>query len=154
MLSGPTSFDDGSTCHTNIVTTHALLVDTQFDQRLQSFWDLESRGICNHEKTVYDEFSESVTFGEGRCQVSLPWKQQHKPLPDNYQLSLRRLTGLMKRLKQTPDLLHKINTTQPSKSKSGRGLWKTDDDGATRVHYLPHHAVIRTDKSTTKLRIV
>lgn len=84
VLSGPTSFDDGSTCHTNIVTTHALLVDAQLDQRLQSFWDLESLGICNHEKTMYDEFSESVTFSEGRYQVSLPWKQQHKPLPDNY----------------------------------------------------------------------
>ena len=29
-----------------------------------------------------------------------------------------------------------------------------DIEGATQVHYLPHHAVIRTDKSMTKLRIV
>ncbi len=27
-------------------------------------------------------------------------------------------------------------------------------DGASGVHYLPHHAVIRRDKSTTKLRVV
>ena len=30
----------------------------------------------------------------------------------------------------------------------------SDNKGSTQVHYLPHHAVIRTDKSTTKLRIV
>lgn len=29
-----------------------------------------------------------------------------------------------------------------------------DIEGATQVHYLPHHAVIRTNKSTTKLQIV
>ena len=25
---------------------------------------------------------------------------------------------------------------------------------STRVHYLPHHAVLRRDKETTKLRVV
>ena len=88
VLSGPTIFEDGNTCHANLATTHVLLVDTHLDQHLQSFWDLETLGICGHEKTMYDEFSESVTFREGRYQVSLPWRQQHKPLPENYQLSL------------------------------------------------------------------
>lgn len=89
VLSGPTRFDDSSSCHTNLTTTHVLLVDTQLDQRLQSFWDLETLGIDDTERTVYDEFSESITFTERRYQVSLPWKQQHKSLPENYQLSLR-----------------------------------------------------------------
>ena len=93
VLSGPSNFNDGGPCYTNLVTTHVLLVDTQLDQRLKSFWELETLGICEPEKTMYDELSESITFSGGRYQVSLPWRQQHEPLPENYQLSLRLLKG-------------------------------------------------------------
>ena len=31
---------------------------------------------------------------------------------------------------------------------------KPSEGGVGRVHYIPHHAVIRTDKSITKLRVV
>ena len=31
---------------------------------------------------------------------------------------------------------------------------KPGEGGVGRVHCIPHHAVIRTDKSTTKLRVV
>ena len=33
-------------------------------------------------------------------------------------------------------------------------LSSTSNQSATRVHYLPHHAVIRRERQTTKLRIV
>ena len=28
------------------------------------------------------------------------------------------------------------------------------EPNSTRLHYLPHHAIVRSDKDTTKLRIV
>ena len=68
VLSGPI---ESSCTITNLTSTHVLLVDTSLDQCLQSFWDLETLGIYVPEKTVYDWFSESITFVEGRCQVSL-----------------------------------------------------------------------------------
>ena len=155
VLSGPTRFDSGNICHVNMATTHVLLVDNLLDQRLQSFWDLETLGIRDTEKTVYDEFSEAITFSEGRYQVSLPWKQQHKPLPENYQLSLRRLEGLIKRLRQSPDVLKEYDDTiqEQIQARIVEDV-PANSKESNPVHYLPHHAVIRTDKSTTKLRIV
>ncbi len=81
-------------------TTHVLKVDTQpteydrLEGQLRSFWELESLGISETEKTMYDEFLSSVASQDGRYQVSLLWKEPHDPLPDNYQLSRKRLQGL------------------------------------------------------------
>ena len=116
VLSGPTKLNDSGFSHTNLATTH---VDTQLDNRLKSFWELENLGICEPEKTIYDEFSESITFNDGRYQVSLPWRQQHKPLPENYQLSLHQLQGLLKRLPMSFR-----NTIQEYKSRSRWVLWR------------------------------
>ena len=113
VLSGPI---ESSCTITNLTSTHVLLVDTSLDQRLQSFWTL---GIHVTEKNVYDGFSESVIFVEGRYQVSLLWRMQHKPLPDNYQLSRRRLDSLLKRLRQNPDLLQKCNDTIQEQIRAG-----------------------------------
>jgi len=78
---------------------------------LGPFLELETLGICEPEKTIYYDFSKSVTFNNGRYQVSLPWREQHKSLPENYQLSLHRLRGLFKRLRQVPDVLQKYDDT-------------------------------------------
>ena len=104
---------------------------------------------------MYDEFSESITFSEGRYQVSLPWKLQHRLLPDNYQLSLRRLEGLLKRLRQTPDVQKKYDDTirEQIQTEIVEDV-PPENKRSVQVHYLPHHAVIHADKSTTKLRIV
>jgi len=115
----------------------------------------ETLGICEPEKTIYDDFFKSVTFNNGRYQVSLPRREQHKSLPENYQLSLHRFRGLLKRLRQVPDVLQKYDDTIQEQIQM-RILEDVpaDDKRSTQVYYLPHHAVIRTDKSTTKLRIV
>lgn len=99
----------------NLVTTHVLRVNAQpsesksLDDRLRSFWELEALGIRESEKTMYDEFIDAVTFQDGRFQVSLPWKEFHRPLPDNYQLSCSRLRGLLHRLRQTPSILQQYD---------------------------------------------
>ena len=70
-------------------------------------------------------------------------------------MSLRRLNSLFKRLKDTPDLLEKYDAI--IKEQLDLGIVVPVDDSLSspaRVHYMPHHAVIRRDKSTTKVRVV
>lgn len=49
---------------------------------LRAFWELESLGIQPNEETLCD--SPSTIASSLMEIVSLPWKQFHQPLPDNY----------------------------------------------------------------------
>ena len=96
----------------SLITVHTLRVDDgvsnkMLDATMSSFWELESLGIQPEfsEDSVSDHFSSSVQMKEGRYEVSLPWRECHDPLPTNYDLSRRRLTGLLRRLRQRPDVL-------------------------------------------------
>ena len=161
VLSGPTSLKSSLRCSVNLMTTHVLRVGSQLqepanlEEQLRAFWELESLGIQREEKTLYDDFATSVTFRDGRYQVSLPWKDYHEPLPDNYSLSVKRLQGLLHRLRQDPDILREYDRTIKEQLEKGI-IEALPDEGSTAIsfHYLPHHAVVRQDRSTTKLRIV
>ena len=148
-------------CSTNLVTTHVLRVDSQpsiqcpLEEQLRSFWELESIGILEPERTLLDEFSDTITFREGRYEVPLPWKQLHKPLPDNYLLSCKRLQGLLRCLKQTPDLLQEYDGI--IRDQMQRGIIEPIPEANTvssLCHYLLHHAVVQSDKAMMKLGIV
>lgn len=71
----------------NLTITHVLRADAQsletthLEEQLRSFWELESLGIHNEEKTLYDDFASHIAFYDGRYQVSLPRREFHKPLP-------------------------------------------------------------------------
>ena len=86
--------------------------------------------------------------------VSLPWKHFHQSLPDNYHLSQNRLHGLLKRLRQNPALLDYDHIIKEQIEKGIVEDAPTVGGDPTRLHYLPHHAIIRRDKDTTKLRVV
>lgn len=62
--------------------------DAGLEEQLRSFWELESLGIQEVEKTLYDDFVSNITFSQGHYQVTLPWKEFHDALPDHYQLIL------------------------------------------------------------------
>ena len=164
VLSGPvgTVGDSAPTC----LITHTLRIDgtphddlQALDDRLKSFWDLESFGISGSDcsVSVYKKFGESIRFSDGRYEVQLPWKQAHPTLPDNYNLSLKRLRGLIRRLKQNPVVLREYDAIIKDQIQKGM-VELVEQPGnaerAERVHYLPHHAVVREDKDTTKVRVV
>ena len=165
VLSGPaTGLSCESTsmglfsCHTlkaevsTIGCTDATLNDT-----LKKFWDLEAIGIKAEESSVYEEFTQNVVFQDGRYSVHLPWKSYHPPLPDNFNLCQTRLFGLIKRLRQSPHILREYDNI--IQDQINKGIVEIVEDPWTsgkigKLHYLPHHGVIREDKSMTKLRIV
>ena len=84
--------------------------DTNLDSVLKRFWDLESLGIVSDEPSVYEKIMEGIIFNNMRYEVRLLWKDEHTILPDNYELSETRLRGLMRRLKQDPQVLKEYDT--------------------------------------------
>ena len=169
-LSAPVENAPRSDTHSvNLTATHVLRVDTQrnefdvrqqdmeMDSRLRTFWELESRGINLEENSVVETFNSTVTFRNQRYEVGLPWKEVHDPLPDNYSLCERRLQSLLKRLKLKPEQLEEYDHV--IKDQLNRGIVEKIDKSeqaqpGRQLHYLPHHCVVREDKTTTKLRIV
>ena len=162
ILSGPTEFIRNPGQMVSLVTTHTLSIDGKvtnkmLDATLQSFWELESLGIRPDEMgdVAIDQFANSITMKEGRYEVSLPWREGHDPLPTNYQLSRRRLTGLLRRLRRTPEILKEYDFIIRSQLKHQIvEVVPEDEENASVIHYLPHHAVVRQDKNTTKVRVV
>ena len=104
---------------------------------------------------VSDQFASSLQVQNGRYKVSLPWRAYHEDLPDNYNLSRRRLHGLLKRLRWNPDVLREYDPI--IRDQLAEGIVEPVDVSTAApkaIHYLPHHAVIRHDKKTTKVRVV
>ena len=118
VLSGPAEEFLCQGTVVNLITTHTLVVDAyspedskqDLNGKLKAFWDLESIGIMSNECNVYQEFEKSIALKGNRYEVSLPWKQFHPELPDHYDLSLKRLIGLLKRLRETPDVLKQYDS--------------------------------------------
>ena len=78
---------------------------TYLNEKILRFWDLDEIGIANKELSVYEKFKNNITLQEGRYSVRLPIKEYHPVLPDNYNLSLKRLHSLKMRLEKDEMLL-------------------------------------------------
>ena len=164
VLSSPMPDSHHLTHSTNLVT-HVLRVDVapmeydqQLDKQLKKFWELESFGIVDRECNIHKQFSEVIKFSDGRYKVPLPWKDPSTLIPDNYQLSKKRLLSLLRRLRKCPGLLEQYDQIIREQVQLGMVQpVETDSDEITvkgRIHYLPHHAVVRHDKDTTKVWVV
>ena len=160
VLSGPTDHQD-ITVNLTFTSTCALKIDActseaNLNDCLRRFWELESLGIARDETSVYDKFVQQIRFDGQRYEVSLPWKEQHPPLLNHHDLCCKRLTNLLRRLKQTPQLLTEYDTIIRDQLDKGIVEMVTQPTvtASDRVHYLPHHGVVRQDKATSKLRIV
>ena len=147
----------------NIVNLHTMFVDnitrkTDDDLSLkgsiQRFWEVENVGVDEH--PVYENFKQSISFDGERYVNALPFKSFHKPLPDNYTLSKHRLSILKTKLDKNEELKHKYNQVFVNYLKEGIIEKVADDDYGVveKTHYLPHRAVVRCDKETTKVRVV
>ena len=164
LFCGPTGgHDQECTVSMNV----QIGVEEQLNETLQRFWDLESIGIrpaessistTHAEDVILKKFNETLTYNDGRYEVSLPWKEDHVALKDNYQQAERRLRNLEKKLLH--ELMKAASYREAINKYVENGVAEevpsdeiTPTDGRP-VFYLPHHAIIRKDKQTTKTRIV
>ena len=165
VLSGPVSVSihEQHESTINLTETHVLKIsstavdDRSLNSEIKQFWDLESLGIRPNEETVGEQFSRDVHFNGERYEVSLPLKENRELLPDNFQVSQSRLNSLPRHLKSKPEMLEHYN--EVIQDQLDKNIIEVVDEeqpapAVGKVHYLPHHEVVRLDKSTTKVRVV
>uniref|UniRef100_A0A1X7TKB3 Uncharacterized protein n=1 Tax=Amphimedon queenslandica TaxID=400682 RepID=A0A1X7TKB3_AMPQE len=122
---------------------------------IKLFSDIESLGILEPEDVVLNQFHQHVSFESRRYTVSLPWRDHCLSLPTNYDLSLPRLKGLLKQLQRSSDLLKKYDSIIHQQLHVGIVVPVSDsEEPSSKLHYLPHHTIVRYYKPTTKLRII
>ena len=136
-----------------VVQDNIAIASDSLESTVGKLWDLDSLGIKDSDE-VHESFKNDISFIDGRYSVKLPWKQGHEPLPSNYRNSLSRTKGQIKRLKREPEVLEEYESNIKDQLRSGVIERVAELEGACKVHYLPHQAVIRKDAETTKLRIV
>ena len=157
VLSGTYEFENHISATVNLSSTHvsktsAQEIDINYDSCFQTFWQIES----SETKTKsFSDYSKHVYFNSHKYETSLAWKKQCELIPDNNALCESRLHSLIKRLKRDPVALHEYDSIL--KKQESDGIIEEPPNtfkAAGTVHYLPHHPVIRTDKLTSRVRIV
>ncbi|XP_024119392.1 uncharacterized protein LOC112140627 [Oryzias melastigma] len=139
--------------------------DTQISKQLHAFWEVESLGIVNRQVEssedldVLQSFEQTTTFENGRYQVELPWRSDKDQLPDNFRIAKKRFESLKRKLRADATLCARYHDVIQDYLQQGICEEVLDDkiasgDEVTVKYYMPHHAVVREDKATTKLRVV
>ena len=87
---------------------------------LKTFWNLESIGIRENERYMYQESSDDICINkEGRYEVDLPFKFSHPVLPDNFEQCKKRFESKFNQMKNDPELLSKYDETFKEQQKLG-----------------------------------
>ena len=156
VLSGPLKagkLNHLSHVNVNFVSSMNKSDKQHLDEMVNKLWDLESIGIREGDQ-VHETLIDNIHFTGDRYQVGLPWKVGHGDLPSNYDISLMRLQGLLKRLRKDPITLQKYDEIIKEQEETHIIEEVPALSKVEKVHYLAHQAVIRDDAETTKVRIV
>ena len=168
LLSGPTG-EQHVHANSNVVSNLVISGEPVLNEAnqvdeitnlLKQFWETESIGIkgdlnsANH-SPIEAKRNEEISFDGRHYEVSLPWKEDCLPRTNNY----RMCETLHHKLKGEPNLLHEYDKIiqEQARTEIVERVPKLNDANKLNtkgIYYSPHHAVVRKDRETTKVRIV
>ena len=131
-------------------------------QNLEFMWSKETLGVKPHEYRETDliaieKFHDSVEWHEDikKYSVGMPFNERIERLKQNKELAYARLFQLMKTFVQYPSFaVQYALTIKDYIEKYAEEVLDPEAPTDGPVCYLPHRAVVRPDRSTTKFRIV
>ncbi|RKZ11684.1 hypothetical protein DRQ53_15715, partial [bacterium] len=103
----------------HIETTQLLSVSgktaSDNESKIEDFWNLDVIGIKesiedSDDEKAMEQFESTVKFHDGRYYVGWPWKSPLPELPENRELAYGRFQSLIRKTKDNPDLLIKMNS--------------------------------------------
>ncbi|XP_048486351.1 uncharacterized protein LOC119694820 [Plutella xylostella] len=161
ILSGRAARGPEELAKANVMSMH---VQVKEDDLLKKFWEME-----NEPNTIHKEMTKSekrceeifdattVRDDEGRLVVRLPFTTEDpkSQYGNSKEIAIKRLEILERKLKREPKLREEYNKVF-EEYLSLNHMRKVNENELEnpKAVYLPHHAVVREDKETTKVRIV
>ena len=124
--------------------------------------DNQNTSLSVAEQKALDIVSKSITKVDGKYEVKLPWCGKEESLLDNRQVAENRLNSLQRKLKAKPHALERyeqelakyVSSDYAEEITSLVPISASGPLPTGPVYNMPHRAVIREDKTTTKMRIV
>ncbi|XP_049879678.1 uncharacterized protein LOC126376395 [Pectinophora gossypiella] len=143
----------------------SLHIHVKEDQFLKQFWEIEREPDCiekrmtKEEQRCEDIYEETtIRDEEGRYLVRLPFKSANPEClyGRSKEVALRRFEWLEKKLLKNPHLHIEYKKVMDDYLDQNHMVKIIEEKQLSDpyVIYLPHHAVIREDKETTKVRVV
>lgn len=127
---------------------------------LQRFWSVEQvtsdqPAYTKAENAVEQHFIQTVERDStGRFIVKLPFMANRKAIGNTKIMAERRFFAVERRLAMIPDIQKQYSEFMSEYIKLGHMEKVNEQDICSPNAFLPHHCVVRPDKSTTKLRVV
>lgn len=145
------------------VCYHTVVQSTDVNDLMRKFWELESepsvQRILNEEELKCEDFFPKTTKRDatGRYIVKLPFKTEHPKCSlegSSEVIARRRFIHLERRLVKEPELREQYRAVINEYIQLGHAEVVPPAELDADAFYLPHHAVVRDDKVTTKVRVV
>lgn len=126
--------------------------------QLKRFWEIEeyetSSTLSKDEEECERQFKESFfRNAQGRFVVKLPLKESPTKLGNSYNTALKRFLMLEKKLDTSPIKNDYVDFMKVYRDLSHMSEIQSSDRLKTE-YFIPHHAVVREESLTTKLRVV
>ncbi|KFM71288.1 hypothetical protein X975_00963, partial [Stegodyphus mimosarum] len=124
---------------------------------VQVLWELDALGIKEKEelnivdKALIDEFEKNLKFANERYETDLLWKFSYDELGNNYFLAKKRFQELEKNFSTNDWVANEYREIINDQKQNGV-IEECERD--EHEYFMPHRAVVREDKETTKVRIV
>lgn len=139
--------------------TFCAFTNDPLHQLVERFWSIEeppSQLFLSPDDQRCEEIYTSTTTrnDDGSYVVQLPFKDDPQKLGNSFITAKKRFSCLEKKFLRSPGLHKKYNEIIADYLKKGILSRVSTDDCTSPGYYLPHHPVVRDEKSTTKVRIV
>ncbi|GJQ80495.1 hypothetical protein Trydic_g5788 [Trypoxylus dichotomus] len=133
---------------------------SELNRNISKFWEIETipeRHIFSSEENRCEQHFHATAQRDtsGRFVVSLPFKENVNSLGASYDQALKRFYSLEKRLNKNPPLKQEYGEFIKEYLELGHMRKAKLYNYSTEPHfYLPHHAVVKENSITTRLRVV
>ena len=155
----------GDNKNINTMLCNSKSCDNELNKEIKSLFELETIGILPKENPCYNRteklaihsFEKNAKYSEDKKQwsVSLPWIEE-RDMGRNEQTALKRFYKLEQRFRKNPEFEVKYREAMEEYISSGYAEKVPNNEVSLLegVSYQPHHAVIKEDRESTKVRLV